>query len=99
MSEEEQFKKRPHGDIESNEEMINRLIPFLREVSVAYPGKNILIATHGGIIRTFMIHLGWATDKNLPAGSIENTAYAKIDCDGIDFIVKETSGFAKKPLG
>ncbi len=98
LSQSERYKNKPYKDTESDEELMNKLIPFLREVSVAYPGKNVLIATHGGTMRAFLTHLGWADYETLPPGSIKNTAYVKIACDGVDFIVKETFGFAKKTL-
>lgn len=91
--------KKNYPDVESvetDEQLINRFIPFIREVAVAYQGKNVLLVTHGGIIRWFLIHLGFANVKNLPPGTISNTAYAKIDSDGVDFFIIETSGILKK---
>jgi len=99
LSQEERYKSKPYEDTESDEELMAKLIPFLREISIAHPGKNILIATHGGTMRAFLTHLGWATYKTLPPGSISNTAYVKVLCDGVDFIVRETFGFAKKLPG
>lgn len=97
LSQEEKYKSKPYKETESDEELMSKLIPFLREISVAYPDKNVLITTHGGTMRAFLTHLGWATYENLPPGSISNTAYVKVLCDGVDFIVKETFGFAKRP--
>lgn len=81
--------------IETNEQMFNRFIPFIREIAVGYSGKNVLIVTHGGVIRWFLIHLGFGNEKTIPPGAIENTAYVKIVSDGIDFFVKETEGIVK----
>lgn len=81
--------------IETDEQLVNRFIPFIREMAVGYQGRNVLLVTHGGIIRWFLIHLGFADVKTLPPGSIDNTAYAKIISDGVDFFIKETFGIKK----
>ena len=94
LSTKERFNKRPYQGYENNEELIARLIPFIREISVAYKGKNILIVSHGGIIMAFLTHLGFNDGKELLPGSIENTAYIIIQCDGSDFFVRETSGIS-----
>lgn len=92
LTEEEQFSYKAHPDIESDEEIMERFIRFLREIAVRFPGKNVLVVTHGAILRTFLIHIGFATYKTLPWGKIKNTAYVKIDTDGVDFFVKNTQG-------
>ncbi|MEK7177723.1 MAG: histidine phosphatase family protein [Patescibacteria group bacterium] len=84
------------NEIESDEAIIGRLFTFLREISVAYQGKTVLIVTHGGPIKTLLIHLGWGTYENLSEGCIDNLAYVILESDGIDFFVKETSGITKK---
>lgn len=80
------------SDIESDEEMFTRFNIFLRETSVAYLGKTILVVTHGGIIRIFLIHLGYGNYKELPAGSIKNTAFIKLLSDGTDYFIDEVFG-------
>lgn len=79
-------------NVENNDDLMNRFIPFIRELAIAYRGKNVLIVSHGGIIRAFLIHLGFGTDETLPSGSIQNTAYIKLESDGVDFVVRETYG-------
>jgi broad specificity phosphatase PhoE len=76
-------------NIESDEKMIERVILFLRELAIAYPGKTVLVVSHGGILRTLLFHLGFATYEEINKLSIGNTAYIKIDSDGVDFYVKE----------
>lgn len=99
LSAYKKLAKKSHPDVDSvetDEQLVNRFIPFIREVAVGYSGKNVLIVTHGGIIRWFLIHLGFADVRTLPPGSIENTAYVKIVSDGVDFFIKETVGIIKK---
>jgi len=98
MSDKDRFKyKRPHG-IESHEEAITRFIRFLREISVAYQNKTVLMVSHGGLMRFFLHHLGFATYKELDYKSITNLAHIKLLSDGIDFFIKETYGIKKKKV-
>jgi len=95
LSEEERKGIKFADNIESDEEVIGRFITRLREIAVAYPGKTVLVVTHGGCIRTFLIHAGYATRNDMPAGSFPNAGYAKVITDGIDFFIREVKG-AKK---
>lgn len=86
-------------EVEGDEKIISRLITFLREVAVAYAKKTILIVSHGGPMRTLLIHLGFATYDNFTEGQIDNLAYIRLKSDGIEFFVEETEGiknFSKK---
>ncbi len=87
------------GEIEDNEQLMGRFIPFVRKVAISYPKKNILMVTHGGLLRAFLIHLGYGDDKTLPSGCIKNTAYIVIDTDGTDFFIKEVEGVEKVEVG
>lgn len=95
LSVSELMKRREDPTMETHEEVVSRFIIFLREVAVAYQGKAVLIATHGGVMRYFLIHLGYGTYNSLPSSSIKNTAYLKIDCDGVDFFIRATKGIEK----
>jgi broad specificity phosphatase PhoE len=57
-----------------------------------------LAVSHGGAMRALLMHLGYATFDELRGRSVENTAYIKLDSDGIDFFVKETKGINKQQL-
>lgn len=92
LSEVERRVAKLAPDIESDAEIISRFITILREISVAHPGKNVLITCHGGPIRTFLEHVGYYQYGSLPPGSFANAAYIKVLCDGIDFEVKSVKG-------
>jgi broad specificity phosphatase PhoE len=89
LAREQQFKFKLAPDIESDEEIVNRLILFLREVAVAYSDKTLAVISHGGIIINFLSHLGFI---NKFGYYIENLSYAVIKTDGITFDVEETKG-------
>ncbi len=93
---DEQRRKVKFENIENDDELATRLTIFLREASLAYPGKSILVVAHGGIMRALLMHLGFAKSSELPAGSVQNTAYIKLESDGVDFFVRETKGIEKR---
>lgn len=79
-------------DIENDEDIMKRFIPFIREMAVAYSGKNVLMVTHGGLMRAFLDHVGF----KIPEYSdhpMKNTGYLIIESDGVDFFVKEEKLF------
>jgi broad specificity phosphatase PhoE len=79
-------------NIESDEEIVNRLIIFLNETIKKYAGKTILITTHGGIMRAFLNYLDWNGEEDLKAGAIKNTGYIKLKIDGNNFLIEDVVG-------
>ena len=92
---EERVKATYDGTFESEEKLVARVLTFLREVAVGNPGKTILIVSHGNVMRTLLIHLGFATFDELPPQSVVNTGYIKLETDGVDFFIKGTEGITK----
>ncbi len=92
---EENKRKFKYPTAESDEELISRVITFLREIAVAYPGKKVLVVSHGGVLKNLLIHLGWATYETLATNGVTNGAYIVLESDGVDFFVKETAGVSK----
>lgn len=82
--------------METDAQTVYRFLTFLREIAIAYRGKNILVVSHGDAIKYFLIHIGFATYEELSGDAIENCSYVKVQSDGIDFFVKETRGIHKK---
>lgn len=95
LSKEERFAFKLDEDVESDGEVVARLIVYLREIALAYLGKQILVVCHGGAMRSLLIHLGFAEYDELPAFSIDNLGYCVLESDGVDFFVKETYGVHK----
>jgi len=90
MTEQQRKDHKPNPEFESDNEVISRVITFLREVATAYPTINILISSHGGIIRLLLAHFGLIKIDQMPL--IENGCYLKITSDGTDFFVEELNG-------
>ena len=97
LNHQDRFRFKLAPDVESDEELMSRFITHLRGIATAYLSKNVLVVSHGGPIRTLLIHLGFATYKEMPpaGGTVSNTAYVKLLSDGIDFFVKDTFGITK----
>lgn len=79
-------------DYESDQEVMSRFITIIREISVAYSGKTILIISHMSAIKNFLFYLGYASHQELEGQSIDNSGYVKFKSDGVDFFVEEVSG-------
>ncbi len=90
LSKEERWKFKLAEDMESNEEVISRLLVFLREAAVTYPNKTILVVAHAGVLRVLLEHLGY--DVVSGSGKVKNGAYVHMLSDGIEFDVKEIQG-------
>ena len=88
-------KKREELGVETDRSLEARFIPYIREICQKNLDKNVLVVIHGGIMRWFLMHIKYGDIRSLPVGSISNMAYARIESDGVDFIVKETSGIRK----
>ncbi len=93
LSEKEKklFKYTPQA--ESDDEILGRMITFLREISVVYINKTVLVVSHGGILRTFLNHSAPELIKNKKLG---NGAYIKLRSDGVDFFIDEIEGLIEK---
>lgn len=88
---EEKQVRREHG-VEGDDEMMGRLITFIREVAVANPGKTVLMVSHGGIMRALLVHLGCYDKATATRVKIQNTGHIKLESDGVDFFVKDQVG-------
>ncbi len=90
LTEQEQWKFRFGEDMESDEDLVSRFIVQLREIAVSYPDKTVLISTHGGCIRMFLVRAGYAEYGKLRY--FQNAGYAKVISDGVDFMIETAKG-------
>ncbi len=95
MTEDERVRHRVDKDAESDEELVTRFIIFLREAAIAHPQKQILVVSHGGLMRVFLQHIGFWPHKYFSTSRIANAGYFKLLSDGIDFFVEETRGIKR----
>jgi len=76
--------------IEPVEKMNQRIMTFLRETAVAYPGKKVLIITHGGVIGHLLVKLAYKNIKKYRELKLYNLATVILQSDGTDFFIKDT---------
>jgi broad specificity phosphatase PhoE len=62
---------------------------------LAYLGENVLIVSHGAVMRSLLIYFDYGDYKNLSHGCINNAGYLIIESDGVDFFLKEVNGVNK----
>lgn len=85
----EKQKKLEIYDVENDEEIIARLIPFMKKTAKQYIGKKILMVTHGGLLRAFLSHVNYEVPEYSDR-PMKNTGYLIIKSDGNKFeIIKE----------
>ncbi len=92
LSEEQKFKHSLHKELESDEAVMMRALTFLRQVALAYQGKEVLVVTHRGILRNLLIHLGLARYDQVPGSAFENLSYMIVESDGVEFWVVQMQG-------
>lgn len=93
---EEYEKYKLADDVESDDEVVVRFMIQLREIAVAYPGKQILIVTHSDCIKNFLIRTGYKERRDLLKSSFKNGGHIKVLSDGVNFFIKEVDGIYKK---
>lgn len=98
MVEDVQYEYRLAGEVESDRELFERSVRFFRETAVLYPSQNILVVSHGGVMRNLLTYIGYIDRKTEKIGHIENVAYCVVDCDGVEFFVRMTEGIEKKNI-
>lgn len=90
---ERQWKFKYALDIESDHELSTRFVRALEEIAAKNLGKTILVASHGGAIRTMLIALQRLNTTAVPRGSIENTGFVELTYDGNSLqVVKVSDG-------
>lgn len=92
----ERFSLKLVPGMESDEEVVGRFMSFLTSTAQKYPGKTVLVVAHGNIMRTLLIHLGFAKLRELQHGTPKNTGYFVLTVEGDTFKVEKTVGIEKK---
>ena len=78
--------------IEKSDKVISRILTFIRETAFAYPGKTLLVVSHGTILRMMLAKLGLIAVENYWKIHIKNTGYIKVKTDGSDIFLEHTEG-------
>lgn len=93
---EERYSLKLVPGMESDEEVVTRFTDFLKKTAKEYTGKTVLVVCHGNMMRTLLVHLGFAKHSELPHGTAKNTSYFVLTTDGETFNIEKTVGIEKK---
>ena len=83
------------GIIEGVDALVTRFVTVMREIALANLGKTVMIVCHGSIMRAFLGHLNPDYYKQ----RFDNTGWFKVESDGVNFQLEETSGLIPIVLG
>lgn len=79
----------PVPGVESHREIALRVTPFLKELANGHLGKNILVVTHGGVLKGMVFHYGI---EELFGRHFDNLGFLKMEYDGENLKFLEAQG-------
>lgn len=83
--------------MESLNQILNRALPFFDDLENSYQNQTILLVTHANVMLALLAHFSFIENfRQLPYGSIQNTAYIKVEKQGKNFKISEAFGITKK---
>lgn len=92
MGDQERLAHLVDPEIETDLSAAKRMARFLRKTAPKYPNQNVLVVSHGAILRSFLIYTKLFTYQKLPHGSIKNCGYIVLKNDASRFYIEGTSG-------
>ncbi|MBI2021337.1 histidine phosphatase family protein [Candidatus Daviesbacteria bacterium] len=87
----EQFKfKEESGEMESEEDSLNRLLEFINQTAPLYLNQDILVSCHGGLMYNLLYHLGKLDyGSKREGGKIANASYLRLLANGKQILLLE----------
>ncbi|MBI4973219.1 histidine phosphatase family protein [Candidatus Roizmanbacteria bacterium] len=92
----EQMNWKVVPDMESFGEALKRVLKAFDEITHTHKGKTLLLVSHANVMLSLLAHLQFATFNEMPQGTIQNTAYIKIEKNDDVYSITETQGITKK---
>ncbi|MCS6956259.1 MAG: histidine phosphatase family protein [Patescibacteria group bacterium] len=86
------YKEAKKIGFETDDELMARFLPFVRELALAYQGKTILLVSHGSVIRIFLEKIGFCTKEELKNVFVSNLGFVVFESDGVEFWIKRVEG-------
>lgn len=80
---------------ETDAEAVARLTMILNEIARNHPGESVVAVSHGFVMRTLLVALGFATVDELPGGAVTHTGYVKLIGDDERLSIAEVVGVHK----
>jgi broad specificity phosphatase PhoE len=82
---------KPHAvpGVESHREIALRVSPYLKQIADENNGKNVLVVSHGGVLKGLIYHFEIESLYNL---AFENLGFIKMEYDGVNLKFLEAQG-------
>jgi broad specificity phosphatase PhoE len=77
---------------ETDAEAVARLTMILKDIVRQHRGESVAVVSHGYVMRTLLVALGFATFDELPGGAIAHSGYIQFISDGEHFSIGEMDG-------
>lgn len=89
----DQIHFKTHEDIESDGELIDRGLRFIRETALAHPGETILMVSHGGMMQALLWRFGVGIQGEINHRiQVHNLGYFILQTDGVEMEVQDLVG-------
>jgi|GEM_PF-198528 len=92
LNEEQRWHYKKALDIESDQELVSRLMIYLREIALAHRGQTVLVVSHSGAMRLFLQRLKYLPEVFSKPGTLANCGYIELESDGITFEIIKVIG-------
>lgn len=79
-------------DDETFRESHNRYLKELKFVAAKHPGETILVVSHGSVMRSLLVSLGYSDFRKLRGGTLKNTGFILLDYSNGAFGLQEVVG-------
>jgi broad specificity phosphatase PhoE len=96
LPDDEKTKYKFVADMESDQEIMERFTGSLKDIAQENPGKNALVVSHSGLMRTFLIQQHYAKYGEIRGGSVAYAAYIPVSSDGNEVSIDEVVGVTKE---
>ncbi|MEZ4869408.1 MAG: histidine phosphatase family protein [Caldilineaceae bacterium] len=80
---------------ESDADAVARITAALNAIARNHPGETVVAVSHGYIMRTLLVALGFATFDELPKDALTHTGYMQLLSDGERLALVEVVGVQK----
>ena len=80
---------------ESDAAAVARITTVLQELARNHPGETVVAVSHGYVMRTLLVALGFATFDELPKDALTHTGYMQLISDGEQLSLGEVVGVQK----
>jgi broad specificity phosphatase PhoE len=81
--------------METDREILGRMLRALKQIAVEQPGKIVLTVSHGGIMRALLIYAKWLPITELTTQHLDNCGYIRLLTDGENIKIEQVVGLTK----